>query len=94
MFVNYTLIGILVFGAIFFFAYIFVKKDNTMLPKNERDKKMYTVDQMTKFIKARLDEITRTNLYDIGLSEEELKRRKSKKIRIEKSFKRLYIWRC
>ena len=79
MFVNYTLIGILICSALFFFAYILMKKDNTLLPKTERDKKMYTVDQMTKFIKARLDEITRTNLYDIGLSEEELKRRKSKK---------------
>ena len=87
MFLNYTLIGILVFAAIFFFMYIIFKKDNTMMPKNERDNKMYTVDQMTKFIKARLDEITRTNLYDIGLSEEELKRRKSKKYELKKALK-------
>ena len=87
MFINYTLIGILVFGAIFFFVYILTKKDNSMLPKNERDNKMYTIDQMTKFIKARLDEITRTNLYDIGLSEEELKRRKNKKYELKKALK-------
>ena len=31
-------------------------------------------------IKRRLDEITKVNLYDIGLSEEELKRRKAKKL--------------
>ena len=34
---------------------------------------------MKEFVKKRLDEITKVNLYDIGLSEEELKRRKNKK---------------
>ena len=38
------------------------------------DDKTYTLDLMTKFVKRRLDEITKINLYDIGLSEEELKR--------------------
>ena len=32
---------------------------------------------MISFVKHRLDEITKVNLYDIGLSEEELKRRKA-----------------
>ena len=39
----------------------------------------YTIEKMQQFIKKRLDEITKVNLYDIGLSEEELKRRKNKK---------------
>ena len=42
---------------------------------------------MTEFIKARMDEITRTNLYDIGLSEDELKRRKNKKYELKKALK-------
>ena len=33
------------------------------------------------FVKKRLDEITKVNLYDIGLSEEELKRRKNKNMK-------------
>ena len=49
--------------------------------------KAYTVEQMTEFIKKRLDEITRTNLYDIGLSEEELRRRKNKKYELKKALK-------
>ena len=44
------------------------------------DEKSYTLDSMLDFIKQRLDEITKVNLYDIGLSEEELKKKKSKKI--------------
>ena len=44
----------------------------------EVDDKTYTLEKMIKFVKKRLDEITKINLYDIGLSEEELKRRKAK----------------
>ncbi len=87
MFINWALIIGLVLTAIIFFAYIFFKKDTSLTPRGERENKMYTVEQMTIFIKARLDEITRTNLYDIGLSEEELKRRKNKKYELKKALK-------
>ena len=43
------------------------------------DDKTYTIEKMIEFVKKRLDEITKINLYDIGLSEEELKRIKNKK---------------
>ena len=55
--------------------------------KNNVDDKTYTLDQMKEFIKKRLDEITKVNLYDIGLSEEELKRRKNKKYELKKALK-------
>ena len=42
---------------------------------------------MISFVKRRLDEITKINLYDIGLSEEELKRRKNKKYELKKALK-------
>ncbi len=51
------------------------------------DDKTYTLELMIKFIKKRLDEITKINLYDIGLSEEELKRRKNKKYELKKALK-------
>ena len=51
------------------------------------DDKTYTLDIMKAFIKRRLDEITKVNLYDIGLSEEELKRRKNKKYELKKALK-------
>lgn len=46
--------------------------------KVEVDEKTYNLDKMTAFVKRRLDEITKVNLYDIGLSEAELERRKNK----------------
>lgn len=51
------------------------------------DDKTYTIEMMTEFVKRRLDEITKINLYDIGLSEEELKRRKNKKYELKKALK-------
>ena len=51
------------------------------------DDKTYTLEKMKDFIKRRLDEITKVNLYDIGLSEEELKRRKNKKYELKKALK-------
>ena len=53
----------------------------------EVNDKTSTLDKMTDFIKKRLDEITKINLYDIGLSEEELKRRKNKKYELKKALK-------
>jgi len=51
------------------------------------EERQYTIEAMMDFIKARLDEITKVNLYDIGLSEEELKRRKAKKYELRKALK-------
>ena len=51
------------------------------------DDKTYTIDKMKEFVKKRLNEITKINLYDIGLSEEELKRRKQKKYELKKALK-------
>ena len=53
----------------------------------EVDDKTYTIAKMMEFVKKRLDEITKVNLYDIGLSEEELKRRKNKKYELKKALK-------
>jgi pilus assembly protein CpaF len=74
--------------AVLFVIYIFTKKDDKLnISSKERDSKMYSVEMMTKFIKYRMDEITRTNLMDVGLSEEELKRRKTKKYELKKALK-------
>ena len=51
------------------------------------DDKTYTLDMMINFVKKRMDEITKVNLYDLGLSEEELKRRKTKKYELKKALK-------
>ena len=74
---------------IIFAVYYFLKKKKEA-PVEEKinvDDKTYTLDAMRDFVKRRLDEITKVNLYDIGLSEEELKRRKNKKYELKKALK-------
>ena len=79
MILNYALIAVLILGLLVFILYLFKKTDSTAVLRVNKDGRTYNVEQMTRFIKDRMDEITRTNLYDIG---------------VEKSLKRLYIWRC
>ena len=72
----------------FFNVYKLKKKQDEKIEEQiQVDDKTYTLDQMKEFVKKRLDEITKINLYDIGLSEEELKRRKSKKYELKKALK-------
>lgn len=80
---------ILVLGiaAAVIYFYINSKKNAEVISEIDIDDQTYTLEKMIEFIKRRLDEITKINLYDIGLSEEELKRRKSKKYELKKALK-------
>ena len=83
---------LLIFAIIIMTVYVILrsvqKKQNAEVDeKIEVDEKTYNIDKMTAFVKRRLDEITKVNLYDIGLSEEELKRRKNKKYELKKALK-------
>ena len=71
-------IVVLVIAGLAIFQYIKKQKNQEVEAKVSVDDKTYTLDMMKEFVKKRLDEITKVNLYDIGLSEEELKRRKTK----------------
>ena len=72
-----------------FVVYNSIKKKKTaeVEVQVDVDDKTYTIEKMIEFVKRRLDEITKINLYDIGLSEEELKRRKNKKYELKKALK-------
>ena len=69
---------VLVVLALFVMKIVQKRKNEQVEEVVEVDDKTYTLEKMTAFVKKRLDEITKINLYDIGLSEEELKRRKNK----------------
>ena len=89
MTITNILLMLLVIILAIFVVYRTVKKKKTAEVDNvlNVDDKTYTLDVMKAFIKKRLDEITKVNLYDIGLSEEELKRRKNKKYELKKALK-------
>ena len=83
------LLIILVVGIAGYLIFYVIKKKKTaeVETKIDVDDKTYTIEKMMEFVKRRLDEITKVNLYDIGLSEEELKRRKNKKYELKKALK-------
>ena len=85
---NLMLIVVVVVSAIAAIVYMIKKNQNQIIEDAiEVDDKTFTLDKMVKFVKQRLDEITKINLYDIGLSEEELKRRRAKKYELKKALK-------
>ena len=78
---------VLIIAAFVVLQFIKSKKKAEVVEKVEVDDQTYTLDTMIEYIKRRLDEITKINLYDIGLSEEELVRRKNKKYELKKALK-------
>ena len=81
------MIVVLITAAALVLYFINKKKNGEVEDTIEYDDKTFTLDKMTGFVRRRLDEITKINLYDIGLSEEELKRRKNKKYELKKALK-------
>ena len=88
MFLNILLIVAVLGGAIALIRRSIKRKQETKVEENVVvDDKTYTLEKMINFVKKRMDEITKVNLYDLGLSEEELKRRKNKKYELKKALK-------
>ena len=81
------IIAIIVIAAVIIRQYTKSKQTAEVVQEVNVDDQTYTLDKMIEYVKRRLDEITKINLYDIGLSEEELKRRKNKKYELKKALK-------
>ena len=72
MFLNIILIlAIIVIAGYLILRYIKKNQDAKVEEQVVVDDKTYTLDMMMNFVKRRMDEITKVNLYDLGLSEEE-----------------------
>lgn len=85
---NILLVIVVLVAAIVTIVYYIKKKEKEPVEEEiVKEDKTYDLEQMQDFVKKRLDEITKVNLYDIGLSEEELKRRKNKKYELKKALK-------
>ena len=80
-------IVVLIIGGVALIFWLKNKQNAEVVQEIEKDDKTYTHEKMRDYVKKRLDEITKINLYDIGLSEEELKRRKNKKYALKKALK-------
>ncbi len=79
------LIIVFVVAAIYFLAK--GRKDEEKVTELERDRQKYSIEGMSEYIKKQFDEITRMNLYDLALSEDEFNRRKNTKYELKKALK-------
>ena len=63
---NILLMIVVVIAAVAGLAYWFKKNKNAEVEQEiEKDEKTYTLETMKNYVKKRLDEITKVNLYDI-----------------------------
>jgi len=89
-FVFNILLILLLLGFVAAFFYYRVKKsgaDKMVEDSLTREKTTYSLSTMQNYIKKQFDEITRMNLYDLALSEEEFERRKNVKYELKKALK-------
>ncbi|HEY2493596.1 MAG TPA: pilus assembly protein CpaF, partial [Paenibacillus sp.] len=84
--VNLLIIGlILLFAALFIYIKYLELRNPVLTNISARDK--YTIDSMTDFVKTTLHELTHSQLSDLGLHEEEYKRRLNKRSELRKALK-------
>lgn len=86
-----NVINILIIGLILLFAALFIyikylELRNPVLT-NIPARHKYTIDSMTDFVKKTLHELTHSQLSDLGLHEEEYKRRLNKRSELRKALK-------
>lgn len=85
---NILLIILLIVFVVGFVVYKVKKVDTKEAADNlSREKEKYSIEKMKEFIKKQFDEITRMNLYDLALSEEEFERRKNVKYELKKALR-------
>lgn len=80
-------IGVLALVASFIYYAATKKSELGAVDESERQRQKYSIKGMTDFIKHEFDEITRMNLYDLALSEDEFERRKNTKYDLKKALK-------
>lgn len=56
-------------------------------PEKQPEERVYSIDAMTAYVKQALHDLTTSNLYDLGLSEEEFRRRKNKRAELKKALR-------
>jgi len=89
-FVFNILLILLIIAFVAAFFYYRVKKsgaDQMVEDSLTREKTTYSLSTMQDYVKKQFDEITRMNLYDLALSEEEFERRKNVKYELKRALK-------
>jgi len=84
--INLVLIILISLGLMVFLFFKLARPRSTPNKKPLQTDK-YTIANMTEFIRVKLGELTNSNLYDMGLTEEEFKRRSNQRTELKKALK-------
>ena len=87
---NFIMIIIICAGILFVIYRILrkeIKNESRNLSRNQEDDELYDINNLVEYVKNAINEITRTNLFDLGLSAEEYKRRVNKRSELKKALK-------
>lgn len=79
--------GLLILGLLLAGASLLFLRINRLMPDQPKEALIYTLEGMTDYIKHTLHELTSANLSDYGLSEEEYRRRKSKRAELKRALR-------
>lgn len=79
--------GMLILGLLLVGGSLLFLRMNRIMPDQPKEAPIYTLEGMTDYIKHTLHELTSTNLSDYGLSEEEYRRRKSKRAELKRALR-------
>jgi pilus assembly protein CpaF len=88
IYINYLIIFlILVITLLLLLKYFFSGNKETIKEKIVEDNNKYHINYIVQFVKNYINDITRTNLYELGLGEEEFRRRLNKRSELKKALK-------
>lgn len=85
--INLLIILIILLGFLGFVYYRLTRTNTQVKEVVYEDDERFTMDRITIYVKDTLNELIRTNLYDLGLSKEEFDRRQNKKKEIKRALK-------
>lgn len=69
--VNFWIILLLVGIVMFIMAWLFLQRGRESGPVEQSEREKYSLEQVKQFVEDRLTQLTTTNLYNLGLSEED-----------------------
>lgn len=85
--INLTIIVLILLGLVIALYFFFASKKFNRETKDVQDPQRYTIPTLIGYVKDSINEITRTNLFELGLNEVEFKKQTNKRAELKKALK-------
>lgn len=85
--INLTIIVLILMGLVIALYFFFVSKKFSRETQDTQDPQRYTIPTLIGYVKDSINEITRTNLFELGLNEVEFKKQTNKRAELKKALK-------